>query len=100
MEKGFGSLYNESLNCVRRSDGSRGGVLCHFVIKEKRKEGDKFYLYKGQGLSTDYRLIMMAIHFPEEKCLRLYACNDLDSESQAAMMSSEYRFQKENDMRV
>lgn len=88
----------------------RQSVFNHFILKEKHDSGNKYYLYAGESFygqntekgpaNPEYKLIMMAKHFPQEKLMRLYAINDIDMKSQGALISSEFRIKKQNSDRV
>ena len=112
MENGFGGLYNQGLYRVKKvASSSRGpqarmvrtSVMNHFILKQKLPTGNKFYLYRGLNFTDKeqgYQLLMMAVHFPEERLARFYAIHDVNGDEQRGLISSDMRFRKENAMRV
>lgn len=72
--------------------------------------GNKYYLYAGDSFygqktkdgpsKPEYNLILFAKHFPMENLIRIYATNDLDPKQQGALVSSDFRFMRENSDRV
>ena len=55
----------------------------HFILKRKLPSGNKFYLYSGLNFvdkQQGYKLVMMAIHFPEEKIARFYSTHDFNDD--------------------
>lgn len=113
LENGFGGQYNPKLFSVAHPYVPNSGMAQrqlslkqseHFVYRDKsngKRSGNTFYLYQGFSFKDEFKLIMMAKHFPKEKEVRIYSLNDLKSEvGKQGLMTQHSAVLKANSMRV